>query len=133
MSGGIFNVGSFQTAGIPYLSGSVITDGQTHVYNFPGVTKRSQVQILESTSSNDTVRIHFAPDDAQNPRTIAGNHWWNVGRSGSIDSKLDVSVKCKTLYVSHGNGSSVNYQIFAELTSISPIDMWILTGSGITD
>lgn len=136
MSGGIFNVGSFQTSGIPYLTGSVIAAGGQHTYNFPSVTKRIQVQIVDNTGSAgmvaSMVKVHFAPDNVNN-RTISNNHWWGVVRSGSINQPLDASIKCKSLYITHGLGTSVQYQIFAELTSISPQDMWTLSGSGITD
>jgi len=133
--GGVFNVGSYQVAGMPYLTGGLLSAGQQSTHNFPAVTKRLQVRIVDNTGSASSVRVHFGNDSVNNPRVIAGNHYWTVSKSGSIEDSLDADIKCKTVYVSFDRavGTTVRYQLFAELTSISAQDMWVLTGSGITD
>jgi hypothetical protein len=58
---------------------------------------------------------------------IGGNHFMTIASSGSFT----FNVKCKEVSVSSVAGT--DYEVFAELTTVSPAEMYILTGSGLTD
>ena len=53
------------------------------------------------------------------------------------ESSITFNVKCKEIWVSNpptgngGSGSPSGYRVVAELTGISPNEMFILTGSGL--
>ena len=131
MSSGLYNVGAYQISGIPYVSGNTITAGTQHAYFFPNVTSRIKIQVFDNSGSFAHVRVHFAPDTPNN-RVISGKHWWQVGTNiAGAPDLFDVNVRCKELYISFDSGSNVNYQIFAELTTISSQDMGRYSGSGI--
>jgi len=131
MSSGLYNVGAYQISGIPYITGNVISAGQQHAYFFPHVTSRIQVQVFDNSASLQHIRVHFAPDTVNN-KVVSNKHWWQVGTNvNSANNLLDTRVRTNTLYISFDSGSTANYQIFAELTTVSSNDMLVLSGTGI--
>lgn len=130
MSSGLFNVGSYQASGNPYLTGSLIEPGQQHLYVLPAVTKRIQIQIDDVSGSVGAVRVHFA--DAANNNVMGGSHYWTVSKTAAQSSNLDATIKCTKIYITGQSGAPVRYQILAELTNISAQEMFVLTGSGIS-
>ena len=45
-----------------------------------------------------------------------------------------MNVKCKKLFISNKSGDdNLEYRVFAELTGIDDIEMFELTGAGLTD
>jgi hypothetical protein len=120
---GLGNVGSFQVAGFPYITGSTLATGSVEQrIVFPYVAKHINVQLL---SAGDA-KIYFV--SASSPgNVIGGRHFWTL--SGSSAS-FEQDVKCKELYISSVAGAT--YQVYAEMTSISTQMMFALTGSGLT-
>lgn len=105
---GLRNVGSYQVAGAPYLTASVINREQKQ-FSFPKVTKKI---IVENTGSQE---VHlFFTDNSQEGLIIP------------TAKKIEIDVKCTFLYAS----SSVNtgIQVFAELTNIPANKMYSLVG-----
>lgn len=142
---GLRNVGSYQVAGHPFITGSTFSAAnKVHLIQFPFVSKSFTVINTTAADSGD-IRVHFQSgsgvtalttpgltgeqaitDDAD---VISGYHFITVpDGQGSIT----LDVKCKQFYISNSTGSCT-YQVLAELTNISTSRMYHLTGSGITD
>jgi hypothetical protein len=123
---GLHNVGSYQTSGWPWITGSTGHAANSEIkYEFPSVAKAVTV----INKSNQSIQIHFAPASAGNP--ITGLHYVSLD---SDEDKIVLNVKCKEIYITAPNtGSSRSYEIIAEMTNINADRMYILTGSGVTD
>ena len=130
-SPGLSDVGSYQQAGTPYLTGSdAFADGTEHVHIFPKVSKK----IIVFNQGQNDIRIHFNSDD-KGP--VASEHHYLTlsGTAGdAVDtSKLELEVKCPRIYLSNESGGTATYELFAELTGIEAGEMiGVLTGSGLT-
>ena len=128
---GIGDVGSYQVAGRPYLTGSTaIAPGAEDRIVFPTVAKAVTI-INTDPSGNDALRIHYnSTSDPGN--VIAGLHF--VTLSVARDS-FTFTLKCKEIYISApaANVGDSAYQLIAELTGIDDSQMAPLTGSGLTD
>ena len=105
---GLGNVGSYQVAGTPYLTGSSLNNEEIS-FSFPTVTKKI---IIENTGSNP-VDFYFS-GSSTNPFTLPN------------DKKVEIDVKCVQIYVSSSAASGV--QLFAELTNIPTGRMYSLDG-----
>ena len=107
---GLRNVGSYQVAGTPYLTASNLSN-EVKEFSFSKVTKKI---IVENTGSND-VFLYFlsTPDDMLILPTT---------------KKIEMDVKCTSLYVSSSQGNPSGVQIFAELTDIPTNKMYSLVG-----
>ena len=105
---GLRNVGSYQVAGKPYLTGSSIGAGESS-YSFPNVTKKI---IIENTGSYDLGFYFSASSDQQ--FVLPG------GKSVEID------IKCTKVFMSCSTGTG--FQMFAELTNIPANKMYSLDG-----
>jgi hypothetical protein len=130
MSSGLFNVGSYQAAGHPYLTGSTIAPGQQQAYFLPAVSKRVKVQINDVSGGIGAIRVHFANSTVNN-NVMGGNHYWTVFQTAELRNELDLEVKCKEIYITGQTGGAISYQVVAELTGIPATDMYPLSGSGI--
>lgn len=120
---GIGNVGSYQVAGHPFITGSSVPAyGETRV-TFPYVAK--SVTVI-STSAED-LRVHFGSQLTAD--VITGSHFISL-----VDNKDSVTfaTKCTEIYVSCPGASPGSFQLFAELTTIDISEMYPLTGSGLT-
>ena len=121
---GIGNVGSYQVAGTPFLTGTAtISNGTEFRIDFPAVTKNIKVFC---THANNSVRVHFDSKDDGN--TISNKHFLTI-TSGSVD----IDVKCKTVYISNASGGTSSFELYAELTGIEPGMMFELDGVGINN
>ena len=107
---GLNNVGSYQVAGSPYLTASVLAN-EEKLIEFPNVTKNI---ILYNTGSQD---MHFYFVSSPGVKLVLPG-----------DQKIDMDIKCKELYVSASSGTG--YQLFAELTNIPAVRMFSLAGLG---
>ena len=143
---GLGNVGSYQVAGHPYLTGSASqTDAQTAKIQFPAIA-RSVTVITRTTAADPTgiggLWIHFTKDKAAvdvdggtDETRKAGNYTWNGAHYVSLPNKDDsvtFNVKCKEIYISNMCGKTARWELFAELTGIPVSAMYELTGSGLT-
>jgi hypothetical protein len=124
-SPGISSVGSYQAAGTPFITGSVVADTEEVEITFPAVT-RSVTVINKDAAGNDALRVHFASKDTSN--TISGAHYITLD---AVNTSVTLNIKTKSIWISNASGGSSNFQLFAELTGIAPGNMWTLTGAGI--
>ena len=133
---GLNNVGSYQVAGKPYITGSDAgAVGGESYYAFPSVTNNITVtnySVLDTALPNqrqcEEIRVHF--NSTGSSAVVAGHHYYIL--SGSVQS-IDLNVKCKEIYISSPDaGSPRKYRIAASLTQIPVERMYALTGSGLT-
>lgn len=122
---GLHNVGSYQVSGLPWVTGSTLGAGDEDKISFPAITK----SITVFNSGANSCRVHFVPASAGN--VISGLHFITIPSEGFSLEKHTFNVKCKEVYISSVAGT--DYEVFAELTTIAPDDMYTLTGSGTTD
>ena len=131
---GLNNVGSYQVAGTPYITGSDYhAEGEEMVYNFPMVTNHIRVSNFSNEDGNrgpEEVRVHFNSTGSSGGAVVAGMHYQIL--SGSI-REVEMNVKCKRIYISAPDtGVNRKYRIVASLTQIPVERMYALTGSGLT-
>jgi len=128
---GLYNVGSYQVSGTPYITGSnTLAAGQEDRIVFPAVTRTITVMNHITGGSEEPIRVHFNATGSGN--VVGGFHYILLN---SDEDSYTISVKCKEIYVSAPSTNSTNaeYRIIAELTNIAPERMYNLTGSGLTD
>ena len=126
---GLRNVGSYQAAGTPYITGSTsINNGDEVKVQFPKVTKSVTVHSL-SSSDGTGVDIHFNSLSAG--RVVDGIHFVRLSHM----EKFTFNVKCKEIYISNPatGAQPLSFTVTAELTTIPTESMFALTGSGLTD
>ncbi len=120
---GLGNVGSYQVAGIPYVTGSgpTIASGSTMGYTFPSVSRH--ITVINKSNTNVGLKVHFS--EASNWDT--NNHFITLDNFGD---SIELDVKAERIYVT-SKGSLGNVEIFAELTGIDADQMFALSGDGI--
>tara|TARA_R110000824_G_scaffold188886_3_gene370263 strand:+ start:350 stop:787 length:438 start_codon:yes stop_codon:yes gene_type:complete len=139
---GLRSVGSYQVAGVPWISGSTIQGDLTYntatagemKLEFPYVTKSIMVTRTGGTSTSPgsgDLRIHFR-EEAADGNPITGLHYHSVTGTGGT---ITMDVKCKEIYlsISVATTDTTTFEVYAELTNIPTGSMFVLTGSGITD
>jgi len=126
---GLGNVGSYQVAGIPFVTGSeTMAINSEDKISFSHVTRSITVQ----NHTADVIRVHFASKDTGN--TLSGFHYIELdGTAGAGEmAQVTMNVKCSELYISApNNGGTRKYRVWAELTGIGVGNMFPLTGAGI--
>jgi hypothetical protein len=131
---GLGHVGSYQVAGMPYITGSTTMANNTeNIIRFPSVTKSITVINRPSGSGEaPDIRVHFASTGAGIGNVVENNHF--ITLTSNKDS-LTMNVKCSELYISRVDpvAGNASWQVFAELTGIPAESMLALTGSGITE
>ena len=127
---GLQNVGSYQVGGTPYLTGTVVDPANPNLgevkIEFPNVTKN--VLIMNATASVP-IRVHF--NSAADGNVIAGHHYFTLE-----DKKDNVTFnsKCTEIYISlESAGATGSFELVADLTGIKDVEMFALTGAGLTD
>lgn len=124
---GLNNVGSYQVAGRPYLSGAIgITSSASSRFIFPQVTKSITVKNNDSTNN---LFLAFAPSGAAELTTYDSG-------SGDTDNyfiikpaqEFSFNVKCKEifLYTPQGSQLMATASVYAELTEIPDERMYSL-------
>lgn len=127
---GLGSVGSYQVSGVPYLTGSWnnLAASAEHKIEFPTVTRTVTV-INTDTGGGMGVHAHFNTKIGTN--VSGGLHYVALT---SVNDAMTFNVKCKEIYISNPDGAeAASYTVVAELTGIGVDDMFILTGSGLTD
>ena len=126
---GLHNVGSYQVGGTPYLTGTVVDPldpnlGEVKI-SFPNVTKNI---LVVNTTASVPIRVHF--NSAADGNVIAGHHYFTLE-----DKKDSISLnsKCKEIYISlETTAASGSFELVADLTGIATVEMFALTGAGLT-
>ena len=122
---GIGHVGSYQVAGVPYMTGSATLDANVKAkVEFPRVSR--SITVINRTAVD--LRISFQDKDAPG-NTHGGLHY--ITLTENRDS-MTFNVKAKEIYIT-SLGDNGAFEVFAELTAIETQDMFHLTGSGITE
>ena len=134
-STGIGSVGSYQVSGVPWITGSGadgIAASTEDKITFPTVAKSVMVMLHDINSDN--LHVHFN-SSGSNGNVYDGNHYFIL--KDNRDS-ITFNVKCKEIYISNpptsngGSGNASGYIVVAELTGINTLEMFNLTGSGLT-
>jgi len=127
---GIGAVGSYQVAGVPWITGSGaegLPGSAEHKIEFPTVAKSVLVMMFDPT--NDApLRVSFNSTGSGN--VVDGNHFYPLDNTRDA---VSFGVKCKEIYISNTTSNTSGYVVVAELTGISSNEMFTLTGSGLTD
>jgi hypothetical protein len=126
---GLSNVGSYQVAGSPWMTGSVnLNNGVEDKIEFPKITKSITVTSV-SSSDGTGVDVHF--NSLTDGRVSGGTHFKRLVGGETFT----FNVKCKEIYISNpASGTQpLEYRVVAELTNIPTERMFVLTGSGLTD
>ena len=132
---GLRNVGSYQVAGTPFVTGGAISPTEEIKVSFPYVTKK--IMVIQSssvhTAKEQLLRVHFASTSSGD--VIPGLHY--IPFDTHEDSFTFDDVKCKEIYLScpadAPAAADIAYFIYASLTGIPTSSMFALTGSGITE
>ena len=140
---GLHNVGSYQVSGYPFITGSAIdasdpSNGEIKV-EFPTVAKSVTV-----INTGDTgLRVYFNAAIATNSwcpngtltypdnAPLDGLHFITLS---AMQDSVTFDVKCREIYVA-STASGANdgaFELWAELTGIRNVEMFALTGSGLT-
>jgi hypothetical protein len=144
---GLGNVAAYQVAGRPYITGSVVQNGngagtgQQFKVTFPTVANKIRLVVTGAAS----LKFHF-DDLTVAPALATQANYFVVATdlrhygSGALDNYMsgtfngnifEMNVKCKEIYLSSTNTGQSGFQLFAELTSIPAGEMYVLSGSGI--
>jgi len=127
---GIGNQAAYMVSGIPFVTGSTLGAAAEHQISFPHVTKA--VTIVNTGATNSMIVHYNALADGN---VAAGGHFITLNPAGAASpiepSRFTFNAKCKEIYVSSTAGTT--YELFAELTTVAPTEMYTLTGSGLTE
>jgi hypothetical protein len=134
---GVLNVGSYQIAGLPYLSGSeALAAGGEDRHSFDPLAK----SVTVVNHGAHALRVSFAPTGAMNTPatthhyiTVSGSKGLHAGHAHSGSNTVILNGRMKDVYVSQPYGGTIAYDIYAELTNIASGEMVVPTGSGISD
>ena len=122
---GINSVGSYQVAGRPFVSGTLMNNNEIVKISFPNVTKEMHFSCHTPTKY---FKVYF-----ENPFTNAvalQAHNFAVV-SGTISGSLNLNVKCDHVFLINDCGAAIELEVNASLTGIPTTSMFPLSGSGI--
>jgi len=125
---GVHSVGSYQVAGLPWLTASLINSDTTLTCSFQYVTKNITVAV---TGANP-VQVHFAFGGALG---VATDHYFTVGApvAGNSLSRFTFDAKCSEVYITEPGTGQTGVEVYAALTGILTASMFDLTGPGLDD
>jgi len=122
---GLHNTAAYQVAGVPYISGNTaLAAGEEQQFEFPYVSK----SITVVNHSSVGIRVHF--NNTGSGRVVNGFHYVELD---SDEDSYTFTAKAASIYISNPNSSTANFRVIAELTTIPTNDMFLLTGSGLTE
>jgi hypothetical protein len=111
---------AYQISALPYLSSSLISQGQVHKYEFPYVTKFINI-VNRGSVATDKITLAFTERGLQ--PTVA--NYITLDQGDTVHEDIRTTV----FFVSCSAGSSVDYQVFCGLTNIPSKNFLVLTGS----
>ncbi len=111
-------VPSYQISALPYLSSSIISNGQIHKYDFPYITIFIDVA-NKGFVSTDKIALAFTENGFKTGNYITLEQGDTVHHN----------IRCDELYVSCSAGTLVDYQVFCGLTTIPVRNFLKITGS----
>ena len=128
---GLRNVGSYQISGHPYVTGSLLANGEEKEVKFPLVAREFTVINSGSTGgSGPVLRVHFT--STSSGAVVTGHHYVTLE---SDDQSITFHTRCTSVWIScpQGGGGDNGFEVLANLTGIDRTQMYALTGSGLTD
>lgn len=111
---------AYQVSALPYLTSSVINNGEVHKYEFPFVTRFINV-VNRSMAAEGKICLAFTE---RGLLSTVGNYI----TLEQLDT-VNEEIRTTTLYVSCSAGSNVNYELFCGLTTIPAKNFLVLTAS----
>ena len=111
---------AYQISALPYLSSSIISQGQVHKYEFPYVTRFINV-VNRGSVISDKITLAFTERGLR--PTVA--NYITLDQGDTVHQEVRTTV----MFISCSAGSSVDYQIFCGLTNVPSKNFLILTGS----
>jgi hypothetical protein len=124
---GVHAVGSYQVAGLPWLTASLINSDTTLTCSFQYVTKNITIAV---TGANP-VQVHFADSTGGS----ASAHCFTIDApvAGNSLSRFTFDVKCKKVFITEPGTGQTGVEVYAALTGILTASMFPLTGPGLDD
>lgn len=111
---------AYQISALPYLSSSIISQGQVQKYEFPYVTKFINI-VNRGSLASDKIVLSFTERGLK--PTVANFVTLDQGDTVHED------IRTTALFISCSAGSNVDYQVFCGLTNIPAQNFLLLTGS----
>lgn len=124
---GVHSVGSYQVAGLPWLTASLISSDTTLTCSFQYVTKNITIAV----TGTNPVQVHFADHGAGS----SSAHCFTIDApvAGNSLSRFTFDVKCKQVYITEPGTGQTGVEVYAALTGILTASMFPLTGPGLDD
>ena len=111
-------VPAYQASAVPYITSSLISNGQVHEIDFNQVTRFFNVQNV-GTVTTDEIAV------AVTQRGFTTGNYFTLGQGVSFRDEI----RTTRLFISCSSGTSVRYQIIAGLTNIPANQFLLITGS----
>lgn len=111
-------VPAYQASAVPYITSSLISNGQVQQVTFNQVTRFFNVQNV-GTVTTDEIAV------AVTERGLTTGNYFTLGQGVSFRDEL----RTTRLFISCSSGTSVRYQVIAGLTNISSNQFLLITGS----
>jgi hypothetical protein len=117
---GLNNTAEFVTSALPWVITGITSGTDVITYNLPKVSKN--IVLMNNASTGSYLRLGFTENGIN---AVEDKYYFNVDGGQSIN--LDVRVK--TFFVRADSSGSLDFSIYAGLTTIDNIMMPTLTGS----
>ena len=111
-------VPAYQMSSIPFVTASVISQGEIQQYNFNQVTRFFNVK-NNSSNITDCIAISFTQNG------LRTKNYFTLLQGESFREEI----RCVDLYISCSAGTSVTYELIAGLTNIPRNQFQVITGS----
>jgi hypothetical protein len=111
-------VPAYQASAVPYITSSLISNGQVQQVTFSQVTRFFNVQNV-GTVTTDEIAVSVTQ------RGLTTGNYFTLGQGVSFRDEL----RTTQLFISCSSGTNVRYQIIAGLTNISANQFLLITGS----
>ena len=116
---GLSNVGSYQVAGTPHLSGPTIADGDETSISFPQVTKNLTIN---KVSTGGEMRVHFASKGFQKPAL----EFRDVNTNSTLDNHFVIPTN-----IASGEAFTIEWWFkFTNTPSVGQISFWNVPHAG---
>lgn len=111
---------AYQISALPYLSSSLISQGQIHKYEFPYVTRFINI-VNHGAGANDKIVLAFT----ERGLLPTVSNYITLRQGDTVHEEI----RTTTMFISCSAGANVDYQIFCGLTNIPSDNFLPLTGS----
>jgi len=116
----IFNTNEFQSSGFPWVTYAVTSGTSVNTHSFPKVTKL--IMVKNNGASGKDIRIGFTLNGVNGN---GGNYYFYLegGQIATFDAKV------AQLFVRADTSNSINYSVYASLTTIPSSAMPFMSGT----